>query len=111
MEYELLISPKLALLLVIVVGQPMQLCRVDLRKLQVLCGFDVLDRYRKVGVLCMHASCLVLKQLPLCILASNAFVHMHGFRLHQFVSAACYYDQVQVHCALGANQCAGSSPD
>eukprot|EP00117_Sycon_ciliatum_P041246 scpid58432/ scgid4141/ Archaemetzincin-2; Archeobacterial metalloproteinase-like protein 2 len=30
-------------------SQPMQLCRVDLRKLQVLCGFDVLDRYRKLA--------------------------------------------------------------
>ena len=31
------------------VAQPMFLCPVDLRKLQTLCGFDVVERYRRLG--------------------------------------------------------------
>ena len=32
-------------------AQSMYLCLVDLHKLQHLCGFDVVDRYRKVSTL------------------------------------------------------------
>ena len=34
-------------------AQPIYLCPVDLHKLQHLCGFDVVERYKKVSNICI----------------------------------------------------------
>ena len=45
------------------VAQPIYLCPVDLHKLQYLCGFDVIGRYKKV-IICSSFFVVVTRIIP-----------------------------------------------